>query len=487
MSKKKPVGPRLKRKRSTPLHQEIKNEEKRLIANGLSDVIMGFNPGGMGTPVSQVDTLFTNQRWYLISNMRQVLSEAYVEHGLIQTIVDVPVNDGLRGGIDIKTKQLSPEQIVELSTEIEREDIISGVVGRALKWNRLFGGGAVLIINGDYADSELDPASIQPGDPLTFRPVDMWELFYDQQNVSEQNTSLEPVQETQEFYDYYGKKIHKSRVLIMKGLTPPSFIRPRLRGWGFSVVEALVRSINQYLKSVNLTFEVLDEFKVDVFKIKGLSTALMSPQGSAAIQQRVALANQQKDFQHAITMDKEDDYEQKQVSFGGIAEVMAGIRMQIASDMRIPLTKLFGISSAGFNSGEDDIENYNAMIESEIRAKAKYDILQIVELKCQQKFGFIPDDLSIGFKPLRILSTEQEENVKTQRFNRVLQAKQAGEITSKEFRDACNTGELLPIQLDPDVELPKLQKGDQDEEEALGELKAPKSKIQAKEAAEADA
>ncbi len=72
----------------------------------------------------------------------------------------------------------------------------------------------------------------------------------------------------------------------------------------------------------------------------------------------------------------------------------------------------------------------------------------MIEIKCQKLFGFIPDDLSIEFKPLRVLSAEQEENVKTQKFNRVLQAKQAGEITTFEFREACNKDALLSISLD---------------------------------------
>jgi hypothetical protein len=61
--------------------------------------------------------------------------------------------------------------------------------------------------------------------------------------------------------------------------------------------------------------------------------------------------------------------------------------------MRMPLTKLFGISAAGFNSGEDDIEVYNAMIESEIRGKLKYDLLRMVEIKCQKLFSMVPDDI----------------------------------------------------------------------------------------------
>lgn len=234
----------------------------------------------------------------------------------------------------------------------------------------------------------------------------------------------------------------------MTGVTAPSFIRPRLRGWGFSVVEHLVRSINQYLKSNNLAFEVMDEFKVDVYKIKNLTDALLSDEASQKVRKRIQMANWQKNYQHALVMDGEDDYIQKQPSFAGLADVMKEIRMQIASDMRIPLTKLFGISAAGFSSGEDDIENYNAMIESEVRNKSKYDILRIIEIKCQKLFGYIPTDLSIEFKSLRILSSVEEEQVKTSKFTRIMQARQAGEITTYEFRDACNRDKLLGIQLD---------------------------------------
>lgn len=234
----------------------------------------------------------------------------------------------------------------------------------------------------------------------------------------------------------------------MTGVTAPSFIRPRLRGWGFSVVEHLVRSINQYLKANNLTFEVLDEFKIDIFKIKNLTDTLLSATGNQQVSQRIKLANWQKNYQHAMIMDGEDDYLQKQLSFAGLADVMKEIRMQIASDMRMPLTKLFGISAAGFNSGEDDIENYNAMVESEVRNKSKYDILRVIEIKCQKWFGFIPTDLSIEFKPLRMLSSVDEEQVKTAKFTRLMQAKQLGEISTFEFRDACNRDKLLGIQLD---------------------------------------
>lgn len=430
------------------------NESEQATQNGLGDAL-GFDlsgvPGLSGFPgteqVSNPTTLFKNLRWFFISNFRQVLSEAYVELGLIQTICDLPVEDAMRGGLDIKSKQLEEDQIKELQVNMDRDgDLLA--VAQAGKWTRLFGGAGVIILTDQDPELPLEVNAIGPDTPLEFRPVDMWELFWDKQNTE----GYDPSTQTHDFeyYNYYGEKLHKSRVMQMKGLEAPSFLRPRLRGWGFSVVEKLVRSINQYLKATDLGFEVLDEFKLDVYKIKNLVNTLLSPNGDANIKKRVQMANWQKNYQNAIVMDSEDDFDHKQLSFAGLAETMAGIRMQVASDMRMPITKLFGqsVSSGMGNTDQNDMENYNSMVEAEVRNKIKYDILRVCEIKCQKLFGFIPDDLEISFKPLRVLTAEQEENVKTQKFARLMQAKTAGEITTYEFREACNKASLLDITLD---------------------------------------
>lgn len=454
MAKKKPIRSKTIKNVNTKtlppadanFDEFVRNQTQPTIQNGLSQAIMGFYPGGVGTQLDQVETTFINNRWYLVSNMRQLLSELYAEHGLIQTVVNVPVDDGLRGGVEVKTKQLSEDDLHKLMNCIERNDDIN-TVGWALKWNRLFGGAGVVVITDQDPESPLDKNSIHENTPVEFRAVDMWELFWDKQNDESYDPTLQ--EHKFEFFSYYGNKLHKSRVFRMKGIQPPSFIRPRLRGWGLSVVESLIRSINQYFKTNGLCFEVLDEFKLDIYKIKNLTTTLMSSQGTAQIQQRVQLANQQKNYQNAITMDSEDDYIQKQLSFSGIAEILEQIRIQIASDLRMPITKIFGISPSGWNSGESEIENYNAMIESEIRSKCKYDILKVVEIRCQQLFGFVPDDISVHFKPLRTLSGEQSENVKTQQFNRLIAARSAGEIDSATFLKSLNKDDLIPVKIEP--------------------------------------
>jgi hypothetical protein len=218
-----------------------------------------------------------------------------------------------------------------------------------------------------------------------------------------------------------------------------------MRGWGMSELERVVRSINSYLKNQDLIFELLDEAKIDVYQLNGFNTAMLTSQGTRVAEKRVQTANTLKSYLNALVLDTNDKYEQKQLSFSGLSEILNQIRQGVAADLKMPLTKLFGVSAAGFNSGEDDIENYNSMIESEVRSKAKNVVIEVLEVCCQKLFGFVPDDLGIEFKSLRILSAEQEENMKNSKFNRLIEAVANGLATPEQFMIGCNNDDLLPI------------------------------------------
>lgn len=411
-----------------------------------------FPNAGYGAQVSQADTLFRNNRWYMISNQRQLISQLYTEHGIVQTLVDQPVDDAFRTGIEIQSGELSGDDIEELTTYCERNRVIQAIM-QAAKWARLYGGGGVMIITDQDPATPLDIEAIGEDSPLDFRAVDMWELFYNRLNIEGE---LDPQNDDflidGENYNYYGKQVHPSRVMIIKGKEPPSFIRPRLRGWGMSELERLVRSINQYLKNQDVVFELLDEAKIDVYKMDGFNSALLTSDGTSKVSTRIQHANMVKNFNNAITMDTKDEYEQKNMQFSGLSEMLIQIRQGIAADLKMPVTKLFGISSAGFNSGEDDIENYNSMIEGEVRAKIKFHVIDILQIACQKKFGFQPKDLTIVWPSLRILNSLDEENVKNQQYNRVTSAYQMGAIDRKKWAESVNKGNLLPVEVDENDE-----------------------------------
>lgn len=423
-----------------------KTAKKENSLQGLADGIgqWGLNCNPYTPQNSRLDTMFINTRWSLISNFRSILSEAYAEYGIVQTLVDQPVSDAFSTGFNIVTDQLDDKQKRKLQTYLERNRVIQ-TIQEACNWARLYGGGGILVITDQNPSLPLDVSKIRKDSPLEFKAADMWELYNDIPMWNPWDEDRDDL-----FYNYYGVRVHKSRVLPIAGKKAPSFIRNRLRGWGMSELERVVRSINSYLKNQDLIFELLDEAKVDVYQMNGFNTAMLTSQGTRTAEKRIQLANSLKSYLNALILDVNDKYDQKQLSFNGLSEILNQIRQGVAADLKMPMTKLFGVSAAGFNSGEDDIENYNSMIESEIRSKVKFNVIEVLEICCQHLFGFVPEDLMIEFKSLRILSAEQEENMKNSQFNRLIQAYANGLVSPEQFMVAANNNQLLGVTFSQD-------------------------------------
>ena len=449
---------------------EVVSSANAEVLNSWSEMTGIINSPFNGAQLSQTTTLLKNNRFYLISNQRQVLSELYSEHGLVQTIVDQPVDDAFATGFDVKSAQLNGNDIDEILLYCEEHGVIDALM-YAEKWGRLYGGGGVVMLCAQDMSKPFKIESLKPGQEIDFRDADLWELYSTRQNIQPE-TNYGVLDRGIYNYTYYGQTIDPSRVLRVDGKKATSFVRPRLRGWGMSVMESVVRSMNQYMKNQDVLFELLDEAKVDVYRIKGMNSSLGSKNGSAQIAQRIQYANMIKNFLHALVMDLNDEYEQKQMQFTGLAEVMKEIRIQVACDLRMPLTKLFGVSAAGFSSGEDDIENYNTMINSSVRRKSKAHLIYLMKIVCYLVHGFIPEDLTIHWNPLRVLGAEAEEKVKDSKFNRIMTGWQGGIVETKAAKEAINKAALLPVEIKENDEVTPQAGGDYEPEKAKQALPA---------------
>lgn len=376
--------------------------------------------------IGNLESLYLNNRYAPLTINRNLLSFMYSEHGIIQTAVEQPIQDALRGGIDIESQELDADDIKELQADIENVGSLERL-REGETWKRLFGGGG-LIINMDVDPTQ--PFRHETTKNLEFYAVDRWELTNPRGS---------------EYYIFYGSKIHSSRVIELVGKYAPSFIRPQLQGWGQSVVERMVRDVNAYFKNKNVIYELLDEAKIDVYKIQNFNTSLATARGTSNIQRRFQLANQLKNYLNALVMDVKDDYEQKIMTFTGLADMLKETRIGIAAALKMPMTKLFGISASGFNAGEEDIENYNSMIESEIRAPLRQPVKFIVALHMMKLWGHMPQ-FECSFKPLRIMSEKDEEDINGKRQDRVLSLYDRGLLDSEETGNALSSYKLLPIQ-----------------------------------------
>lgn len=237
-------------------------------------------------------------------------------------------------------------------------------------WARVFGGGAVIINTPDSAgapDTPLDLSKLRKGDRIDWIPVDCWELMGCEPNtaINVADLSINWMEECP--FNYYGMRIHKSRVLIFKGKEVPSIYRPTARGWGMSYFEHLARTLTIIWKAQNSRAELLDDAKTDIYQLEGLNAQATNPQLNQALQRRLGLIQRGKNYGSGVAIDAKDKYSSKQIQFSGFDKMQEQDRYDAAADARIVMTKLYGMSPSGFSNGDSDRASYEDMVQAEVQ------------------------------------------------------------------------------------------------------------------------
>lgn len=455
--------------------QELQNEVKHLKDMQVSNSLTGLVQAAQAqSNLTSFNPIIQNNLYAPLTINWTMLMYMYKTHGIIQTALDMPVMDALRGGIEIKSDELSPDEIKDLQDDIEQFGILK-TVQTAKIWARLFGGGGIIINTDQNPETPLNEKKIRK---LEFYACNRWELITTwKPNVSPMAVPWDMyANRTQDHFYFYGTKFDSTRIITLSGKEAPYILRWQLQGWGMSEIERMVPDFDAYIKTKEVTYELLEEAKIDVYRLKDLNSQLSSASGTTLTRQRIQLMNELKSFNRAIVMDILDEFEQKQITFAGLAEVMKQNQIGIASALRMPLSKIFGLSATGFNSGEDDIENYNAMVESEVRQELRTTLRQVIGLLCVLKFGYLPS-FSLEYKPLRVMSSLDEENIKTQKHSRYLADYQAGLLTSQEYGQLCQMDKLIAIETQASkgmLDEHPMPEGNEGEEKDSGKSKSAK-------------
>lgn len=395
----------------------------------------------------------------------QTIMYAYKSQPVLQNAIDMPVQDALRGGLEFRSDELDKDDIKELTDYLEDTQFyLRCKTGE--EWARLFGGGAFVVMTEQDPSKPLSLKDLY-GKRLEFAAASRWELQSSKRYAEE--------------YIFYGERFHKSRVLTVAGKEAPFQIRWMLQDWGLSEYEKLVEPMNIYLRTQNGIYDLLKEAKVDIYRFEGFLAQLTSNAGTQRALQRIQLMNQAKSTSNALVMDLKDEYEQKQVTFSGLAEMAVQNRINLASSTRIPMNKLFGTGATGFSSGEDDIENYNAMVESEVREHLRPTLRTLIDLVVLKLWGD-DMDLDFSFKPLRVMSSLQEEELKTSKHNRYMSLASMGMLNPQEFMQLEQKEDLIPIETEvakgaePEPLMMGGESGDEDSEDQEKKDKKPGEK-----------
>lgn len=396
----------------------INNTKSNNVENGLGSAL--DLPSGnhyIDNPLTSPQSLYYNSSPTLLTLNWVPLTYAYKSNGFIQTAINQIVDDAFRNqGLIIDSKTLDTDELEKLREAVYDNDIEA--IKDTIRWGQLYGGG-VCIANTDQDSAlPLDEKQMK-GKRLKFMAADRWQCIANgiAPEVANSFTLTDNIYNP----DGGGIKIDASRVGIFTGVKAPYLLRAMLQGWGMSIFEAIIPPLTQYSKAMGVTLELLDEAKIDIIKIFDLANILLSPNGEAQIRKRLQIVTENKNYKGSIAMDSNDDYQQKQISFSGLPEMIVQIQYLVCAALKRPYSKIFGKGASGFSSGEDDLENYNTIVDSEIRTPATQLIKWAVDLRCLQLFGRTLPDLRISWKPLRVMSEKDEAEIKSRKLADCLQ------------------------------------------------------------------
>lgn len=414
----------------------------KTLENGLTNVAQDLGMMTGGSFLSGYNTMAFSNNYSLVTLNRIILTYQYAGNGIFQTAIQLPIQDAIGKGIEIESGQLDSSDIDQVYEYWEENGIWETILN-TWTWIRLFGGGALLINSNQDPQAPLSMNGLDKTE-LEFYDLDRWQLDTNIAVFDDWDSYVRKGDKDGLIY-LYGEPIHESRFLRGQGKRAPHYIRRQLRGWGMSEGERMIRDLNMYLKTQDATFELIDEAKIDIYKIDQLAQKMATTGGTSQITQRIQTANEIKNYVNALVLDSKEEYQQKQIAFNGLAEVMNQNRMGVAAALRMPMTKLFGLSASGFNTGESDLENYNAMVESEIRAKMRPMIRQLLKVTMSHLFGVVPE-FTFKFPSLRELSPEVEQSVKTGETERILSIYDRGLMDSQEAMDSLRKAGVVQIE-----------------------------------------
>lgn len=415
---------------------------------------------GYGTPSLLEATEYPINR---LTQNYALMNSLYRNHWIIKRIIDTVPEDICKNWITLKT-QVAPNYLKRFDLLIRRTATRQKIID-ALKWGRLYGGAAAIIMLDGHEDilhEPLDYDDIMPGSYCGLLVRDRWS------GVMPGSTLITDPRDIEfGLPDYYQVnnsdgsvvQVHHSRLLRFTGRDLPEWERQNEVMWGASEIEhvydELKKRDNTSWNIANLVFRAnlltktisgLDEFTA-------LSDVSVQSDTYKAMQAQNWLMN---NFGMYI-LNEGEQLDSKQYAFSGIAQVMEVFMYDIAGAAEMPFTKLFGRSPAGLNStGESDLQNYYDSITQKQEAYLTPVLDKLLPIIAISEWGYLPEDFDYDYAQIGTLSNKDKSELADKGSEAIGKAYDRGLISArtalKEMRQQSDITGFFTNITDEDIE-----------------------------------
>jgi phage-related protein (TIGR01555 family) len=189
-------------------------------------------------------------------------------------------------------------------------------------------------------------------------------------------------------------------VVRLIGLDYPDLERAQ-DAWGDSALQPVIDAVKNAGLVGGSIAALTAKANVDIIKVPGLTQALSTDAGTQKMVERWSNANVAKSVVNALLIDEREEWNQLQVSFSGLPQVLQ-MYLTIASGAAdIPATRLLGRSPEGQNStGDSDIRNYYDRLSSDQAMRMTPILSRLDDVLLMHTFGERDPKISYTWAPL---------------------------------------------------------------------------------------
>jgi phage-related protein (TIGR01555 family) len=415
------------------LVRDTKREEAQSRKAITKDSFQNFSAKlGIGTDnLSSTSTYGFNP----ITRIRIMLEWIHRGSWLGGVAVDAVADDMTRAGVKIES-ELEPDQverIEEVATELHVWDEIRDNIA----WSRLYGGSiCVFLIEGQKMSTPLRVETVGKGQFKGLVTLDRWMV---EPSLGDLVTDYGPNLGKPKFYTVnanspalIGEKIHYSRVIRMEGVRLPFQQRMTENLWSISIYERIYDRMVAYDSTTTGMAQSVYKSYLRTVRMKDLreNIAAGGNQMDGVVQYMQMMARFQS-IEGITLLDIEDEFQEGGAqNFAGLREVLMSVGEQIGGGMdpAMPLVRLFGMSPAGFSSGDADLRMWYDSVNKMQKTRLQVPVTAIYRCIAQSEGYEVPEGFAIEFVPLWQLTDVEKSQIANTVTTFVSQAREQGVV-----------------------------------------------------------
>lgn len=295
------------------------------------------------------------------------LAQIYSSNGLFAKIINHPAEMAFKMGFDLGLADKDIEKKVETRlAKLKWKH--SGSI--SMKWARLFGGAAILMIidDGGDLDDPVDENHINSIDRLVVleRP-EIRPDYTSMYSYTPDNLSFDKINQP-EYYlvtPAFGGtqvRVHESRLLIFRNGNIPKtgMMNMDYKFFGVPEYNRWKRELKDTVTIHGNGYRLLERCVQAVYKMKNLAAKMSTVKGEDDVIKRMQLIDMARNLLNTMVIDADgEDYTFQNFQLSGVKDIIDESCNLLSAVTNIPQTILFGRSPAGENStGESDLTNY---------------------------------------------------------------------------------------------------------------------------------